>query len=463
MSSGGILLAWHHRASLEFSKVTVLGPSNVPLVLCGVAARKAQGTAREGSRGPPVCPSTPRSPGLRLPRGLESQRQSPKTRPGQAFKNVLAAGPTRKSISCFQPAALPSPGPSWGCCDSKTKCHGNDCATPGCLESRAAALSWVGAASICPPPIPLGILLCLAWAAFGLRSASFAGRPASSLPLFAPRGSPAGSHAPILAAAIQPLLLPKVRPRGPSWRPGTPGSGHLSWPGASLCKHSVCIPGLVRALPASGASLWFQAFLGAENRNQPCVFQAARLLRNSCLSPEIPCSRSPPAPFREEGTCSPQAGFLSLLMKGKFLGKIFGPIRSGPSLWSRDPLPPQSRSCLMSERRSWGPCRGLLPPDCGQDHPGKSFLNSDSRSQPWGNCCPEGAARRSGIPSVGLLLGAGRKESNPLKVIPAEIGVTEKVRAPSCGCLQFPRGLIHADGSLREKWAGMFSRRGCHL
>lgn len=47
-----------------------------------------------------------------------------------------------------------------------------------------------------------------------------------------------------------------------------------------------------------------------------------------------------PGPFQRRGyTCSPQAGFLSLPMKGKFLGKVFGPIRSGPLSLVTGPSP----------------------------------------------------------------------------------------------------------------------------
>lgn len=280
---------------------------------------------------------------------------------------------------------------------------------------RAGQLLSAGTVQFPSALLPFPLVSCCAWPGLALDSEALLlqGDPRARSPFSRQEAAQLALTPRFRLPPSSPLFLPKVRPCGPSWRPGTPGSEHLSWPGASLCKQrSVCIPGLVRALPASGASLplWFQACLGAENRNQPCVFQAARLLRSSCLSPEIPCFRSPPAPFREEGTCSPQAGFLSLPMKGKFLGRSLAPFAVALSLWSRDPLPPQSRSCLMSEHRSWGPCRGLLPPDCGQDHPGKSFLNSNSRSQPWGNCCPEGAGRRLGFPLWGWCWGpAGRK------------------------------------------------------
>lgn len=96
------------------------------------------------------------------------QRQRLNTRPGQALKNVLAARPTRKSTSRLQPAALPRTRPSRGCCDSKTQCLGNGCATPGagCLESRAGPLSWV--LHYVSAPIPL--LFCCAWRGLALDS-----------------------------------------------------------------------------------------------------------------------------------------------------------------------------------------------------------------------------------------------------------------------------------------------------
>lgn len=159
------------------------------LECCGVPVKDSRPCLKSSGR-PQLVPGFPLNATLSGPRTDQQtgQRQRLKTRLGQALKNVLAARPTRKSISRLQPAALPRTRPSRGCCDSKTQCHGNGCATPGagCLESRTGPFGWV-LRYVCTHH-PLVILLCLAWACVGLRSAAFAGRPASSLPLFMPRG-----------------------------------------------------------------------------------------------------------------------------------------------------------------------------------------------------------------------------------------------------------------------------------
>lgn len=137
---------------------------------------------------------------------------------GQAFKNVLAPGPTRKSISRLQPAALPSARPSCGCCDSKTRCHGNGCASP----EQAPRESVCAVASV----------LCWAWPGAGarLRGNFSAGRPASPFPACARRRAWL-ARAPLLS--LPGLPTPPAPPAdsvpGPSWPrarwPGTPGMG----------------------------------------------------------------------------------------------------------------------------------------------------------------------------------------------------------------------------------------------
>lgn len=136
---------------------------NVPLGLCGVPVKDSR-PCLKGSGRLQLVPGLPLSATLSGPRTVPQtgQRQRLKTRLGQALKNVLAARPTRKSISRLQPAALPRTRPSRGCCDSKTQCHGNGCATPGagCLESRAGPFGWV-LHFVSAPIIPL--LFCCAW------------------------------------------------------------------------------------------------------------------------------------------------------------------------------------------------------------------------------------------------------------------------------------------------------------
>lgn len=216
-----------------------------------------------------------------------------------------------------------------------------------------------------PLPCPV-MLLCLAWTRSGRRSAPFAGSPASSLPLPVPRGQHSGHTCPHPRCCLQLPVPPEDS------IPGSPAGGEqeaagdtweraAGWPGLP----AQCLqprprqgsPARARPGPASGASLlpWFQAFLGAENRNQPCVFQAARLLRNSCLSLGTETAFCPPlAPFRERDSCCLRAGFLVFLTSEKVLGTSFCPLCSHHPFRHR-PLPqPNAPSCL---RPALG-CRG---------------------------------------------------------------------------------------------------------
>ena len=81
-----------------------------------------------------------------------------------------------------------------------------------------------------------------------------------------------------------------------------------------------------------------QAFLGAENRNQPCVFQAARLLRNSGLSPSMgtPFFCPPLTPFRK-GLPTPSR-LASCCDEGEGSGDGLLPLRQLP-LFGHWPLP----------------------------------------------------------------------------------------------------------------------------
>lgn len=235
-------------------------------------------------------------------------------RPGQSrpSKNALGAGYTRKPVSApasstAQALAMPSllgqqNAVPWKRLRNRLSGRQGGHPRPSRGPHRA------------PLPCPV-MLLCLAWTRSGRRSAPFAGSPASSLPLPVPRGQHSGHTCPHPRCCLQLPVPPEDS------IPGSPAGGEqeaagdtweraAGWPGLP----AQCLqprprqgsPARARPGPASGASLlpWFQAFLGAENRNQPCVFQAARLLRNSCLSLGTETAFCPPlAPFRERDTC----------------------------------------------------------------------------------------------------------------------------------------------------------------
>ena len=177
-------------------------------------------------------------------------------------------------------------------------------------QGRAAALRRVGGAALtCPPPS--------AWESAELsQGALFAETPTGSLPLLMPRGGPAASGTPIPTAAFQRPILLEARALG------TPCGGHPSWPRPSLFEQRrVC----TQACPGPPSPLGLQAFLGAEDRNQPCVFQAARLLRNSRLSPETP-SPTQPRPLSEKRIPAPlPASFLFSSEEGEGSGEGLQP------------------------------------------------------------------------------------------------------------------------------------------
>lgn len=84
----------------------------------------------------------------------------------------------------------------------------------------------------------------------------------------------------------------------------------------------------------------------------------------------------------------------------------------------------------MPEFGSQGsPQDGLLVQVCGQAYPGKSFLNSNCRSQPWAPAAPREFLAFQGP----LCVAGGRKESSVFKVIPAEMDVADENGAPPVG------------------------------
>lgn len=123
----------------------------------------------------------------------------------------------------------------------------------------------------------------------------FAGRPSSLLPLFRPQLPPPNPPAaPVLAAAFQLPAAPEDRvpvgpARGERWRLGTPGSGH----GAGRLPSVNNTVFASQALAAGSPFCCGPGVSGGGEHNPPCVFQAARLLRESGLSQEL--ARPPPA------------------------------------------------------------------------------------------------------------------------------------------------------------------------
>ena len=191
-------------------------------------------------------------------------------------------------------------------------------------QGRAAVRCRAGAASTCPLSV---------WEPTELsQGALFAETPTGLLPLLMPRGGPAASGAPIPTAAFQRPVLLEARSLG------TPRSGHPSWRRPSLYEQRrVC----TQAWLGTPSPLGLQAFLGAEDRNQPCVFQAARLLRNSRLSPETP-SPTQPRPLSEKRIPAPlPAGFLFSSEEGEGSGEGLQPCPLVPPLWAPARPPPQ--------------------------------------------------------------------------------------------------------------------------
>lgn len=150
--------------------------------------------------------------------------------------------------------------------------------------------------------------------------------------------------------------------------------------------------------PSRSAS---EVFLGAESRHQPCVPRAAKLLRN-WTAPLLPTR-----PLSEAGARFPPAGL---------------PVRSDQREASRDGLcstyncHPFTHRPLPSPNASRGAHRAGAHPEMASWHlteartnyPGRRVLNSNSRLQPRGTCCPEAVASPFRVPSVWLLLAEGQ-------------------------------------------------------
>ena len=246
---------------------------------------------------------------------------------GAGLQICAGSGNCEKTHRSPPAAALPSAGPSRGCCHSKAVCHGHDCAA----QERAGQLLSAGLAQPRPALPTHGGLRSSAGAPSGLWSPLSAETPTGSLPLFMASRQP---------CCLPALVLPKARGGACELVAGDAPQWASELAGPSLCEQRrVC----AQAWPGSPSPPGLQAFLGTEDRNQPCLFQAARLLRNSRLRPETP-SPAQPWPLSEKRVPVPPP--TSLLFSDEGEG-------SGEGLRPR-PSPTPAPSCLMSECRSWG-------------------------------------------------------------------------------------------------------------
>lgn len=99
---------------------------------------------------------------------------------GQAFKNVLAAGPARKAVSHLQPLRCPAPGHPEVVVTAKPSAMETVVQPRSRLpEEQGSCSRWVGAASCCPPGPLFPCLLGLGSLWTLKRFFFFAGRPIS--------------------------------------------------------------------------------------------------------------------------------------------------------------------------------------------------------------------------------------------------------------------------------------------
>lgn len=175
-------------------------------------------------------------------------------RPGQSrpSKNALGAGYTRKPVSApasstAQALAMPSllgqqNAVPWKRLRNRRSGRQGGHPRPSRGPRRA------------PLPCPV-MLLCLAWARSGRRSAPFAGSPASSLPLPVPRGQHSGHTCPHPRCCLQLPVPPEDSV------PGSPAGGEreaagdtweraAGWPGLPAQSAAPASPGLSCQGPA---------------------------------------------------------------------------------------------------------------------------------------------------------------------------------------------------------------------
>lgn len=230
----------------------MLGALSVPLGLCGVSVRDVH--PHLNGAGAPAGPrvplnATPSRP--RLSRGLDRRGGR---RPGCSWPSkmcwMLGALENQRLTSSQQ--HCPGPGHPEVVVTAKPSAM-ETIVQPQEQEAGQPPSARCLAAF---PSRALVMLLCLARPRFGLRSAAFAGRPASSLPLSMPRGRHSWHTRPLFRLLpSSSLCLLKIVSSGAQLvesgrRQGTPGNGHRAGPGFLCQPRSVCIPGPARVLPA---------------------------------------------------------------------------------------------------------------------------------------------------------------------------------------------------------------------
>lgn len=226
-----------------------------------------------------------------------------KTRLGWALKKRAGHGATRK-ISASLPASSTAQRPAGhpeavvtakpSTMETVVQAQEQAAGSRAALRSAQRSGAW-----FCFSSSPLSF--CCAWRGLTLDPEVSFCRETFELasPFQATAGTPPPTPppwlpAPVLAAAFQLPAAPEDRvpvgpARGERWMLGTPGSGHRA--GQLPSVNSTVFAS--QALPAGSPSCCGPGVSGGGEHNPPCVFQAARLLRESGLSQELACP--PPA------------------------------------------------------------------------------------------------------------------------------------------------------------------------
>lgn len=229
---------------------------------------------------------------------------------------------------------------------------------------------------------------------------------------------------------------------------GDARSGHPSWPGLPSVNSTVCAsqgwPGLPGARPGQAgppSCCGSRRFWGWKT-NQPCVLQAAKLLRNVCLGPGAgtPFSGRPLAAVRDRYQLPPplpRPASRLALMGEEVLGLVSCPICSCHP-FTHPPIPQPSSRCWV--RRAWGsPQAGLLA------------LEGYS---PGALAALRELLGHSGAPLHGWGWQRDRTKAPRLKSFLLRWECLIRSGPPPGGASHSQEGLLRAGGSLKKKWGG---------